>query len=82
MTARVRAAAAAAWGVRAEALHVACILGGWTLVTAGLSRMLPPVEVWLLSGGLFLLSVAGWGHLRTLFAVGVYALTRGGKRRA
>lgn len=60
--------------------HVACILGGWALLTWGLARLLVP-EVWLISGGLSLLSLAGWGHLRLLFTVGVYALKKAGDRK-
>ena len=63
------------WAARAVVLHVAAILAGWALLTWGVARLLVP-EVWLISGGLFLLSVAGWGHLRTLIGAGVYALSR------
>jgi hypothetical protein len=59
-------------------LHALAIVGGWALVTYGLAALLVP-EVWPISGGLFLLSVAGWGHLRVLFAAGLYALYRVGK---
>lgn len=67
--------AADLWKLRAVLLHGAAIVGGWALVTAGLASLLVP-EVWLLSGGLFLLSLAGWGHLRVLFTLGAYALHR------
>jgi hypothetical protein len=59
-------------------LHALAIVGGWTLVTYGLAALLAP-EVWPISGGLFLLSIAGWGHLRVLFTAGCYALLRVGK---
>lgn len=58
-----------------RALHVAAILGGWALLTAGLAALLV-TEVWLISGGLLCLSIAGWGHLRTIATMGVYALSR------
>lgn len=63
------------WSGRAAALHAGAILGGWALLTAGVASLLVP-EVWLISAGLLLLSLAGWGHLRVLFGKGVYALTR------
>lgn len=66
-----------AWKQRHLALHVGSIVGGWYLLTRGLAELLVP-EVWFISGGLFLLSVAGWGHLRVLFSAGVYALKRAG----
>lgn len=56
-------------------LHVLSILGGWALLTWGVARLLVP-EVWLISAGLLLLSFAGWGHLRTLSRMGLYALSR------
>ena len=59
----------------AKALHVLAILGGWGLLTAGIAFLLVP-EVWLISGGLLLLSLAGWAHLRVLFTAGLYALSR------
>ena len=58
--------------------HASAILGGWGLVTAGAASLLVP-EVWPISGGLFLLSLAGWGHLRVVFSAGVYALVRAGR---
>lgn len=68
-------AARAVWGARAVALHTASIVGGWALLTAGVAELLVP-EVWLVSGGLFLLSLAGWSHLRVVFSHGLYSLTR------
>lgn len=61
------------WGARAAVLHVGAIVGGWLLLTWGVASLLVPA-VWPISGGLFLLSLAGWGHLRVLFGRGVYAL--------
>jgi hypothetical protein len=61
-----------------KALHGLAILLGWALVTEGLARLLV-YEVRLLSAGLFLLSLAGWGHLRVLFGAGLYALHRRGE---
>jgi hypothetical protein len=59
----------------AVALHALAIVAGWTFVTWGIADLLVP-EVWPLSAGLFLLSLAGWGHLRVLFTGGVYTLSR------
>lgn len=61
------------------AAHVGCILGGWALLTHGIAALTVP-EAWPISGGLFLLSLAGWGHLRVLFAAGYYALYRAGQQ--
>jgi len=58
-----------------KVLHVCAIVGGWAALTAGIAALTTPA-VWWLSVGLFLLSVAGWGHLRVLASVGVYALLR------
>lgn len=57
----------------AEFAHGLAIVLGWALLTAGLARLLVP-EVWLLSGGVLLLSAVGWGHLRVLAMTGLYAL--------
>ena len=54
-----------------EGLHALAILVGWVLVTWGVASLLV-WQVWPLSGGLFLLSLAGWEHLRDLFGEGVY----------
>lgn len=63
-----------------QALHFAAILGGWALITRGLSAWTTrPDVVWPLSGGVFLLSVAGWGHLRLLADAGLYTLSRRAK---
>lgn len=72
---RARALALAVVGAWRPILHACAIVGGWALLTAGVASLLVP-EVWLISGGLFLLSLVGWGHLRVLFAAGIYALSR------
>ena len=56
----------------AVALHGLAIIAGWAFVTWGIADLL----IWPLSAGLFLLSLAGWGHLRVLFTGGVYTLSR------
>lgn len=80
LAARLRAAvsplARAVWSVRAELLHNGAIVFGWTLVTWGVATLIDVWQVWPISGGLLLLSLAGWGHLRVLFSAGIYALTR------
>lgn len=57
--------------------HAAVIIGGWSLLTLGVARLTVP-EVWPISGGLFLLSLAGWGHLRVVAVAGLYTLKRMG----
>lgn len=57
------------------ALHCVAIVAGWALVTYGLASLTVP-EVWPLSGGLALLSLAGWGHLRQIVSLGLYTLSR------
>lgn len=69
-------AAGAPWRYRGEILHSLAILGGWTLVSWGLASLLV-WQAWPISGGLLLLSLAGWGHLRVVFHSGLYRLTRG-----
>ena len=68
------------WAVRAQLLHVLAIVGGWALVTAGVAALLVP-EVWLISGGLFLLSLAGWGHLWRVFSLGLFKLAKLDRQR-
>lgn len=58
------------------ALHCAAIVGGWALLTHGVASLTVP-EAWPLSGGLFLLSLAGWGHLRQIAVMGLYTIDRG-----
>ena len=60
---------------RGAVLHALAIVGGWAFLTAGIASLLVP-EVWLISTGLFLLSLAGWGHLRILASAGLYTLSR------
>lgn len=75
---------------QAEALVSLAVLFGWALFTAGLSGLLDGVtvrwvslevgaaDVWGISAGLFLLSLAGWRWLvRQLFTHGLYTLSRG-----
>lgn len=71
---------ASAWKARAALLHALAIMLGWALLTAGVARLAPSDVTWLVSGGLFFLSVAGWGHLRMLFVVGLYTLSRKPRR--
>lgn len=59
--------------------HGTAILAGWGLVTWGIAS-LTAWQIWPISGGLFLLSLAGWGTLRVLFTSGIYALARIGRR--
>lgn len=59
------------------ALHFLSIVVGWSLVTQGIAALTTrPDVVWPIAGGLFLLSVAGWGHLRVVSSAGIYALSR------
>ncbi len=58
--------------------HASAIVGGWGLVTWGVVS-LTVWQAWPISGGLFLLSCAGWGHLRVVFSAGLYALMRAGR---
>jgi hypothetical protein len=60
---------------KASALHALAILAGWALVTWGAASLLV-WQVWPLSAGLLCLSLAGWGHLRVVFTVGLYTLKR------
>lgn len=62
-------------GVR-EALAGLALLGGWALVTYGVAELTVP-EAWPISGGLLLLSLFGWGFLRTVCTEGLYVLSRG-----
>lgn len=74
MIRRLRAIPAAVWA-EGRTAHLLSIVGGWALVTWGIAS-LTVWQVWPISGGLLLLSVAGWGHLRIVFAAGVYPLSR------
>lgn len=70
----------AVWGARGEVLVTLAILAGWTLITHGIVQLLgrwaSGSALWSLSAGLFLLSLAGWSFLRTMFGKGLYALTQ------
>ena len=72
---RARAAVLAALASWRPVLHVCAILGGWAALTAGIAGLTVPAAWWI-SLGLLLLSAAGWGHLRVLASVGLYALRR------
>lgn len=80
--AAVKAVVFAVWGVRAEAAAVAALAGGWALLWLGLADVFAPLVsrrgLLAIGAGLFLLSCFGWRLLRTIAAVGVYALTRDG----
>lgn len=56
----------------------ATVLGvvGWSLVTSAVALVLPPAIVWRLSGGVFCLTLFGWGFLAEIGRKGLYALTR------
>jgi hypothetical protein len=62
-----------------EALLVVAILGGWGLLTWGLALLTTP-KVYPISGGLLLLSCAGWRMLWAIASDGLYTLTRTPKR--
>lgn len=66
---------ATVWGARAEIAVSLAILSGWALVTWAVASLLV-WQVWPLSGGLFLLSLAGVKLLRRIAADGLYDLTR------
>ena len=74
MLRRATDAIRAAWRELAQA---SALLLGWALFTAGLARLTVP-EVWLLSGGLLLLSACGWRWLYVFFGRGMYALSEDG----
>ena len=67
------------WRTRDELLLTLAILGGWALLTWGVVLFTTP-KVWPLSGGLLLLSCAGWRMLWTVASYGLYGLTREVKR--
>ena len=52
---------------------IAAYVGGWAFMTWGLARLLV-IEVWLLSVGVFLLSVGGLGLLKDIALEGVVVL--------
>lgn len=63
-----------ALGFWRELLLVTAYTLGWALITWGVAR-LTVVEVWLISGGLFLLSLGGVGLLKEIAADGLYVLS-------
>jgi len=75
---RLREAAAAIRRGGAELLLSLAILIGWTLLTLGIAALAGDRArvVYLLSAGLFLLSLAGWRLLGELAWKGLYVLTR------
>lgn len=58
-----------------ESLLAVSYVAGWALLTWGLARLFVP-EVWMISGGLFLLSLGGLGLLKDIAVEGLYVLTR------
>jgi hypothetical protein len=77
--ASVRATQAVAGRWR-EILLVASYAGGWALITWGVARLLVP-EVWMISGGVFLLSLGGLGLLKDVALEGFYVLSVSRDRR-
>lgn len=75
-----RVALAGARGRWTELLLVGSYVGGWALITWGLARLLVP-EVWLLSGGVLLLSAGGLGLLKDVATEGLYVLSRAARRK-
>jgi hypothetical protein len=63
------------WAIRGELAQGALLLGGWTLLTAGVAALVPR-SPWLVSAGLFALTLFGWRFLYLLGRDGLYALTR------
>ena len=63
-----------------EALQAAGILIGWALLTWGIAALLV-WQVWPISGGLLLLSGAGWRPMTNIFVEGIYELKVGRDKR-
>jgi hypothetical protein len=63
------------WKVRAELGAAVLLLAGWTLITAGVAQFIHR-SPWLLSAGLFALTMFGWRFLYTIGRDGLYSLTR------
>lgn len=65
-------------GAAADMLLSLAILVGWTLLTLGIASVAGgrARTVYLISAGVFLLSLAGWKLLYRLAADGLYVLTR------
>lgn len=74
--AKIAGAARALFGVQAEILDALAIVVGWCALTYGLASVFEMWELYPISLGLFLLSIVGWGHLRKIFTVGLYTLSR------
>lgn len=72
----LRGAGSTVYGARAEILDSLVIVVGWGAVTYALAAFFGRSEIYPFSIGLFLLSIAGWGHLRHLFTIGLYTLSR------
>jgi hypothetical protein len=61
--------------IRAELLTAAAFLAGWVLITWAIALYTSP-RIWLVSGGLLLISLGGWEFLLTIMRKGLYSLTR------
>lgn len=61
--------------VRGELAIVALFLVGWALLTDAVAALLPHAPIWRLSGGVFCLSLFGWGFLLEIARKGLYKLT-------
>ena len=61
--------------MRDELLTAAAALLGWALLTWAGAQLWSPLA-WAISGGLLLLSLAGWRLLAVVVWEGLYALTR------
>jgi len=68
-------ALAGVWRVRAELGAAFLLITGWALLTAGIAQLLHR-SLWMLSGGLFALTLFGWRYLYTIGRMGLYTLTR------
>lgn len=77
-------AIAALWDLRAELLASLALLAGWLLITHSLTLMAPAWfdQIWALSIGVLLVSLAGWRLLWAIATTGLYALTREKGERA
>lgn len=75
LAAPFRAIASGLGKIWPELLQTFWILGGWALLTWG-TASLTVWQAWPISGGVFCLSIAGWGFLGTLFSKGLYTLSR------
>lgn len=71
---RATRALAALRPIAPELALAAAIVAGWACVTIGIAGLAPARIVWPLSIGLLLLTLAGWGALRDLAALGLYGL--------